>query len=98
MQEANIETDTLGNLDSFVNLIYKLFNVRFATNSFAILSYAKDRGMIAIRFVGKEYVGFGYERHLQLGFLVKPTAYFEKKFEMRSYFFLGEYSNRLTIN
>lgn len=97
-EEANVDMNALNNLDDLIKIIYRLRNVKFTASSFAILEYAKTKGMVAVRFVGREYVGFGHHKHLQLGLLVRPTAKFREELEGRTYFFLGEYNNGLIRN
>ncbi|QLG46000.1 SecDF P1 head subdomain-containing protein [Costertonia aggregata] len=86
----------LENVESFSGMLdfFKAhFGVTITPSSFCILGY--EKGMVKIRLVGVEYVGYSHHRHLQLGFEVPVKEKAKPIFSDNTFFYLGKFKNGL---
>lgn len=97
--EANLDFDAIDNFSDFIKQLNTLLIPdAFTTNSFAVVSYSAAKKQAAVRLVGKEYMGFNHQRHIQLGLWLTPTPEFAPLLQNKFHFKLGEFANGLTTH
>jgi hypothetical protein len=92
------DTDSLEKIHSFkvlLDFIYESSQIQFSTYSFAFLNYDDRKNLLAVRFVGSEYLGYNHYSHFQLGLLLKPKESFRNMLLTQSEFFIGKFKNGL---
>lgn len=95
-KENHIDFSGYHNLKDLITAINKLGYAEFKPSSFAILRYSEEKNEVAVRFVGKAYVGFNHNQHLQLGLTLVPKPNFKDELLNKTEFVLGKFKNGLT--
>jgi len=95
-QQSNSDFSKIKTLESFIDSINQQGSVMFESSSFAVLENSPQKHMLAVKFVGQQYIGFSHNQLFQLVLWLKPTADFEKELKQNTKFMLGTYKNGLT--
>lgn len=67
------------------------FSNNFDVKSFAFLNYDPKTGLVAIRLLRNDYMGFNHKTILQLGLWVKPKPELKTLLDLRANFYYGKY-------
>lgn len=94
----NVDFSQFEGLEEFMEVFNRSGYVKFNPFSYAVFEYSEERKMVALRWVGQEYIGFNHIKHLQLGLWVKPNPEFESALKETTYFKLGDFENGLITN
>lgn len=94
---TKIEVDSIKSFSQMIELLNSFDSfLEFKPYSFAITDSKPKKGKIAVRIVGKQYIGFNHHQHLQLGLWLEPKTLSRKKFLSKIKFVTGDYKNGLT--
>ena len=94
-KDATSTINDFETLQEFIDFFSRdLMGPRFTTSSFCVLGFTE--GIVKIRFVGSEYMGYDHNQYLQLGFELAVKKDALQLFMESDNFYLGKFENRLT--
>ena len=90
-EEYSKDLNEINNFDDFLEKIGNSGEGKLDAGSFAILDFNKKTNLVAIRLVGKKYMGFNHYEYFQLGMWLEPIDV--KMFREKSHFYLDRFKN-----